>query len=175
VHNGKVGRTAAWMIANAAKAPGKVALFVGSHRFQGHEAREMGFRAFFREEAPDFPLLETLVNFEDSKITEEAILELAEKHPDLAGCYVAGGGMEGAIRAARKLADKPRPVMICNELTSVSRAALADRTITIVINTPLAAISREIVRMMARSLGAKPDQRISDRFLPFEIHLPESV
>jgi len=83
--------------------------------------------------------------------------------------------MEGAIRAARKLADKPRPVMICNELTSVSRAALADRTITMVINTPLAAISREIVRMMARSLGAKPDQRISDRFLPFEIHLPESV
>ena len=64
---------------------------------------------------------------------------------------------------------------ICNELTSVSRAALADRTITMVINTPLAAISHEVVRMMARSLGAKLDQRISDRFLPFEIHLPESI
>ena len=38
----------------------------------------MGFRAFFREEAPDFPLLETLVNFESSTVTEEAILELAE-------------------------------------------------------------------------------------------------
>ncbi len=44
-----------------------------------------------------------------------------------------------------------------------------------VINTPLAAISHEVVRMMAQSLGAKIDQRISDRFLPFEIHLPESI
>jgi LacI family transcriptional regulator len=175
VHNGKVGRTAAWMIANAAKRPGKVALFVGSHRFQGHEAREMGFRAFFREEAPDFSLLETLVNFEDSQFTEEAILELACKHADFAGCYVAGGGMEGAIAAARKLSDKQPPVMICNELTPVSRAALADRTIVMVINTPLAAVSHEVVRMMAKSLGAKVDQRISDRFLPFEIHLPESI
>lgn len=83
--------------------------------------------------------------------------------------------MEGAITAARKLPDKRRPVMICNELTPVSRAALADRTLTMVINTPLAAISDEVVRMMAQSLGAKCDQRISDRFLPFEIHLPESV
>jgi LacI family transcriptional regulator len=57
VHNGKVGRTAAWMIANSAKKPGKVALFVGSHRFHGHEAREMGFRSFFREEAPQFTML----------------------------------------------------------------------------------------------------------------------
>jgi LacI family transcriptional regulator len=175
VHNGKVGRTAAWMIANAAKRPGKIALFVGSHRFHGHEAREMGFRAFFREEAPEFSLPETLVNFEDPQFTEETILALAREHPDFAGCYVAGGGMEGAIAAARKLPGERRPVIICNELTSLSRAALADKTITMVINTPLAAISDEVVRMMARSLGAKSDQRISDRFLPFEIHLPESV
>lgn len=175
VHNGKVGRTAAWMIANAAKRPGKVALFVGSHRFHGHEAREMGFRAFFREEAPEFALMETLVNFEDPKFTEEALLELTREHANFVGCYVAGGGMEGAIAAARKLPNERRPVMICNELTPVSRAALADRMITMVINTPLVAISDEVVRMMARSLGAKGDQRIGDVFLPFEIHLPESI
>ena len=52
--NRKVGRTAAWMISKAAKRPGKVALFVGSHRFHGHELREIGFRSFFREQAPDF-------------------------------------------------------------------------------------------------------------------------
>ncbi|TGQ76419.1 LacI family transcriptional regulator, partial [Mesorhizobium sp. M2D.F.Ca.ET.206.01.1.1] len=51
--NRKVGRTAAWMISKAAKRPGKVALFVGSHRFHGHELREIGFRSFFREQAPD--------------------------------------------------------------------------------------------------------------------------
>jgi LacI family transcriptional regulator len=175
VHNGKVGRSAAWMIATCAKRPGKVALFVGSHRFHGHEAREMGFRAYFREEAQDFTLLETVVNFEESQFTEEAVLDLARKHPDFAGCYVAGGGMEGAVAAMRKLPQDLRPVMICNELTPVSRAALAEKAITMVINTPLRAISRRIVRMMAQTLGAKSERRVTDGFLPFEIYLPESI
>jgi LacI family transcriptional regulator len=175
VNNGKVGRSAAWMIAACAKRRGKVGLFVGSHRFHGHEAREMGFRAYFREEAQDFTLLETLVNFEEPQFTEDAVLDLARKHPDFAGCYVAGGGMEGAVAAMRKLPPELRPVMICNELTPLSRAALADKTITMVINTPLRAISREVVRMMAQTLSAKKIGRVTDGFLPFEIFLPESI
>jgi LacI family transcriptional regulator len=175
VNNGKVGRSAAWMIAACAKRPGKVGLFVGSHRFHGHEAREMGFRAYFREEARDFTLLETLVNFEEAQFTEDAVLDLARKHSDFVGCYVAGGGMEGAVTAMRKLPAELRPVMICNELTPLSRAALAEKTITMVINTPLRAISREVVRMMAQTLGAKSKGRVTDGFLPFEVFLPESI
>ena len=150
------------MIANCAKRPGKVALFVGSHRFHGHEAREMGFRAYFREEAPAFTLLETLVNFEDPQFTEDALLDLARERSDFVGCYVAGGGMEGAVSAMRKLPAERRPVMVCNELTALSRVALAERAITMVINTPLGAISREVVRMMAQALGAKSDGRVAD-------------
>lgn len=174
VHNGKVGRTAAWMIAGNAPRPGKVALFVGSHRFHGHEAREMGFRAFFREEAPDFTVLETLVNFEDLDFTRSALLELADRHDDFAGCYVAGGGMEGAIAAMRALPAARRPVMVCNELTALSRAALAERTITMVIDTPVRDISREVVALMARSLSGRGGP-VADCYLPFGIHLPESV
>jgi LacI family transcriptional regulator len=175
VHNGKVGRTAAWMIANCARRPGKVALFVGSHRFHGHEAREMGFRAFFREEAPQFAVLDTLVNLEDARFTHDALVDLAGRHADLAGCYVAGGGMEGAISALRLIAPERRPVMICNELTGLSRAALADKVVTMVISTPIRAISREVVALMAQSLSAKGEGRFADCFLPFEIHLPESI
>jgi LacI family transcriptional regulator len=175
VNNGKVGRSAAWMIAACAGKGGKVALFVGSHRFQGHEAREMGFRAYFREETAGFALLETLVNFEEPRFTEDAVLDLARKHQDFVGCYVAGGGMEGAVAAMRRLPPGQRPVMICNELTPLSRAALADKSITMIINTPLRAISREVVRMMARALGAKSEGRVADSFLPFEIYLPESI
>jgi LacI family transcriptional regulator len=175
VHNGKVGRTAAWMIANSARRAGKVALFVGSHRFHGHEAREMGFRAFFREEAPQLTVLDTLVNFEDLQFTHDALLELIGKHDDLVGCFVAGGGMEGAIAALRSVPAERRPVMICNELTPLSSAALADKVITMVINTPIRAISVQVVRLMAESLEARDTGRVADCFLPFDIHLPESV
>ncbi len=175
VHNGKVGRTAAWMIANSARRPGKVALFVGSHRFHGHEAREMGFRAYFREEAPQFRVLETLVNLEDDRFTHDALLDLADRHEDFAGFYVAGGGMEGAVSAMRALSPERRPVAICQELTALSRAALAEKSVTMVIDTPIAGISREVVRLMAESLSPKGGTRIADCYLPFGIYLPESV
>lgn len=175
VHNGKVGRTAAWMIANSARRPGRVAIFVGSHRFHGHEAREMGFRAYFREHAPQFSVLETLVNFEDLDVTRDAVTALVERHEDFVGCYVAGGGMEGAIEALRAMEPVRRPIMICNELTALSAAALADGIITMVLNTPIEAISREVVRLMARSLAPKDPGRVADCFLPFDIHLPESI
>lgn len=172
VHNGKVGRTAAWMIANGARRPGKVALFVGSHRFHGHEAREMGFRAFMREEAPHLTVLDTLVNHEDPVFTGDALRELCQRH-DLVGCYIAGGGMEGAVAALREMPRERRPALICHELTAVSSAALADHVITMVISTPIRTISRELVRQMAVSLSGKG--HVSDSFLPFEIYLPESI
>ena len=53
-------------------------------------------------------------------------------------------------------------------------AALADKSITMVIDTPVRAISREVVRQMAQSLSGKPG-RIADCYLPFGIYLPESV
>lgn len=174
VHNGKVGRTAAWMIARTSK-PGKVALFVGSHRFHGHELREMGFRAFFREEVPDFTVLETVVNLETRQLTHDTLLDLAARHPDLVGCYVAGGGMEGAISALQQMEPARRPVTVCNEITPTSRAALADRLLTMVIATPLRALSGELIDLMAETIRNGGRAAPSQTFLPFDIYLPESI
>lgn len=172
--NRKVGRTAAWMISKAAK-PGKVALFVGSHRFHGHELREIGFRSFFRENAPEFTVLETLVNLEANRITHDAMVDLLARHPDLAGCYVAGGGMEGAISALREVMPKAMPAVVCNEITPESRAALADNVLTMVIATPLAALCRELVELMAHAIEAGAANAPGQTFLPFDVYLPENI
>jgi LacI family transcriptional regulator len=173
--NRKVGRTAAWMISKAAKRPGKVALFVGSHRFHGHELREIGFRSFFREQAPEFTLLETLVNLEANQITHDTIIDLLERHRDLVGLYVAGGGMEGAVSALRQAKPAEMPAVICNEITAQSRAALADDILTMVISTPLAALCRELVALMGHALEAGAANAPGQTFLPFDIYLPENI
>jgi LacI family transcriptional regulator len=175
VNNRKAGRTAAWMIANAAKKPGKVALFVGSHRFHGHELREIGFRAFFREEAPEFTVLDTMVNLETRQITSEAMSEILRWHPDLAGCYVAGGGMEGAIAAIREAQMEHPPVMIVNEITPESRAALADKIVTMVMATPLPRLCRELVELMGHAIERGAANAPGQTFLPFDIYLPENI
>ncbi|MGN8023259.1 LacI family DNA-binding transcriptional regulator [Phyllobacterium sp. 22229] len=175
LNNRKAGRTAAWMIAKTARRPGKVAIFVGSHRFQGHELREIGFRSFFREEAPEFTVLDTLINLETRQITHEAMLNLLEHHPDLAGCYVAGGGMEGAIAALRESILPEPPVMICNEITPESRAALADKVVTMAIATPLPRLCRELVELMGHVIETGAANTPGQTFLPFDIYLPENI
>jgi LacI family transcriptional regulator len=175
LNNRKVGRTAAWMISKAAKRPGKVAVFVGSHRFHGHELREMGFRSYFRENAPDFEVLDTLVNLETRQITHEATLDLLHRHPDLTGFYVAGGGMEGAISAIReeKLAGKLN--IVVNELTPDSRAALADDIVMMAIATPLQHLCRDLVGRMVGAIENGPANVPGQTFLPFEMYVSENI
>ena len=148
-------------------------MFVGSHRFHGHEIREIGFRSYFREYAPDFELVETMVNLEDHRIAHEATLDLLQRFPDLAGFYVAGGGMEGAIAALRDESMAGRLVVVCNELTPESRAALADNTVTAVIATPIARLSSELVAQMAQAIesAGTPGQT----FLPFDLFVSENI
>lgn len=174
VDNLKFGRSAAWMIAKAARKPGKVALFVGSHRFHGHELREIGFRAHFREHAPEFSVLETLVN-DESYATTHAMLVDMLRHGGLAGCYVAGGGGEGAISALRELRPDPVPVVVCNELSADRRAAMAEGLVTMVIHTPLPAIAATLVEQMALAIETGEARGGGQHFLPFSIHLPESL
>jgi LacI family transcriptional regulator len=175
LNNRKVGRTAAWIIAKAARKPGKVAVFVGSHRFLGQETREIGFRSYFRELAPEFELIDTMVNLEARHITHEATLELLQRHPDLVGFYVAGGGMEGAISALREEGMAERLAAVCNELTADSRAALAENIMTMVISTPLERLCRELVELMANAIGSNGSELPGETFLPFDIFTSENI
>ncbi|WP_274426926.1 LacI family DNA-binding transcriptional regulator [Chelativorans sp. YIM 93263] len=180
LNNIKVGRTAAWLIAHTARRPGKVALFVGGHRWHGHELRETGFRSFFREYAPEFEILETMVNLDTRRLTYEATLNLLDRYPDIAGFYVAGGGMEGAIMALREeMSERDgsamRPSVIVNELTPDSTAALQEHLITGILATPLQSMCRSLLEHMVNSVRSGQAETSGQLFLPVTIHVPESL
>ncbi|TIX87922.1 LacI family DNA-binding transcriptional regulator [Rhizobium sp. P44RR-XXIV] len=175
VDNRKVGRTAAWVIARSARRPGKVACFVGSHRFLGHELREIGFRSYFRENAPEFEVLDTLINLDTPEITHEATLDLLQKHPDLIGFYVCGGGMEGAISAIREEHLAGKLIAVVNELTPESKAALADDVVTMAIGTPLPALCKELMSLMMKSIESDATVIPGQSVLPFEIFVSENI
>ncbi len=173
--NRKVGRSAAWTIARTARKPGKVACFVGSHRFHGHELREMGFRSYFRENAPEFEVLETLINLDAVDVTHEATLDLLQKHPDLIGLYVAGGGMEGAIAALREENRAGDVTLIVNELVPESKGALMDGTVAMAICTPLPLLCRELITQMVNSVEGTAQTTARQTFFPFEIYISENI
>jgi LacI family transcriptional regulator len=173
--NRKEGRTAAWLIAKAASRPGKVGIIVGSHRFLCQETAEISFRAYLRENAPEFTPLEPLVNLEEPRIAYAAVQDMIATHPDLVGLYVCGGGQEGVIAGAR---DEPRSrglAMVCNELTPTTRAALIDGVLTAVIATPTALLAARAVASMASAVATPPETVPSSIFVPFELYLPTNV
>ncbi len=173
--NLKVGRVAAWTISLAARAPGKVAVFVGGARWHGHDLREAGFRAYLREHRPDLDVMETIVNLETRRLTRDATLSVLTRHRDLRGIYVAGGGMEGAIAALRQTRAPGEVTLVVNELTAESRAALASRWVTMVDATPLAELARTVMDLAVRTGEPGVAAVGLQHFLPMQLHVTESI
>lgn len=174
-NNIKVGRTAAWLISRLSSRPGKVLLFVGGHRFHGHALRETGFRSYMREYAPNFEVLDALINFETRRLTYEALLGAMARHDDLVGVYCAGGGMEGAIEALKEAGEGRDIVCFVNELTTESRQALLDRTISGVLQTPLRELCTDLIATMVNTVEHGMADTPGQRFLPPQIWVPESL
>lgn len=174
IDNRKAGRLAAWTIARTAKVAGKVGILVGSHRYLGHEMREIGFRSYFREHAPSFQVLDAVVNLEEPAIAYEATLDLLKRHADLVGLCVAGGGMEGVIQALRDEEYAGRLSVVVNELTPDTRAALTDDIVTLVIGTPLRQLAATLVDAMMRAADGQLNGTPSQFILPFEVYTSEN-
>jgi LacI family transcriptional regulator len=171
----KEGRTAGWMIARMARRIGKVGIIVGSYRYLSQEAAEISFRSYFREHASRFSVLEPLVNLEEARIANEATLHMMQANPDLAGLYICGGGQEGVIEALRAEGSGQELVVVCNELTPVTRAGLIDGVLTAVISTPLAALAERTVEAMVRALTPDRSEPPGQVFVPSELYVPENI
>jgi LacI family transcriptional regulator len=171
----KAGRTAAWAITRLAKKPGAVAIFVGSHRYLDHDTREISLRSYLREHAPDFRLLEPLVDLEQPAVAYDAALTLLNRHPELVGIYSAGGGTDGVIQALIETGRSAAVVLVCNELTASIRSALIDRVVDLVIATPTAALAQRTVRAIQDELAQPSTYTAAQIMLPFEIYGPENI
>lgn len=175
LNNLRVGRTAGWFISKVAARPGKVGIFVGAHRYHGHELRETGLRSYFREYAPEFQLLDAQINLETRALTYEATSQLLHKFPDLVGLYVAGGGMEGAIKALEEMREPESCALLVNELTPESEAALQKRVVSIVFATPVRQLVGELLALAASTVDCGPAETPGQRFLQPLIYTPESL
>jgi LacI family transcriptional regulator len=178
--NRQRGRTAAWAVSRLNhQATGEVAVFVGSHRYLGHELSEISFRSYLRENAPGFKVLDTLVNLEDPQLAYEATLELLARHPELVGLHLTGGGGFGVIRALREEAGSQlsrRLVVVCNELNATTRAALIDGVVDLVIHTPQERLAQTAVaQMLAATLPGAVYTGPQQKLLAMDLFTPENM
>ncbi len=171
--NWKVGRTSAWTFANICKAPGKIGILLGNPRYRNQEMNETGFRSYFREHAPAFTLLEPISTFESAAVAQELTERLLTDHPDLVGLYISGGGISGVLAALRSSGKAGKLVVVGYDLTEVTRAALLDGTMTLVISHPLARLARDAIGGMIRACAAPGSNQTS--IAPFDIFTRENI
>jgi LacI family transcriptional regulator len=171
----KCGRIAGWTISRLAKKPGKIGILVGSHRYLNQELSEISFRTFMREHAPDFHLLEPIINLDDERIAYEAVSHMIASTPDLVGIYVSGGGQEGFIKALRESQHDPHLVAVCNELTPATRAALHEGIIDLTLGTPFTDVARLTVEAMAKGTLSQDMPHLRPVMLSPDVFLSENV
>ncbi|NJM84076.1 MAG: LacI family DNA-binding transcriptional regulator [Tabrizicola sp.] len=174
-NNMKVGRNAGWLLSQFAPRPGKVLVFVGGHRYHGHALREAGLRAFFREYAPEFEVLDAVINLETRQVTREALLGALARHPDLVAVYCAGGGMEGAIAALRETDAGDTTACLVHELTPDSRQALLERRISGIFQTPLKELCAELMATVVHTIENGMAENPGQCFVAPILWTPESL
>ncbi|WP_084673851.1 LacI family DNA-binding transcriptional regulator [Methylobacterium sp. WSM2598] len=148
-----VGKTAAWFLSNMCRTPGKIAIYVGNHRFQSEIASEMSLRSYFREYARDFQLLESVVTLDEDDIAYKYTINLLRETQDLVGIYVAGGGINGVIRACREdpSTSSRNLVIIVMEGTQEAAKALLTGEIKVILAHPKKLLADTLVEAMAKS------------------------
>lgn len=171
--NWKVGRTSAWAFANICKTPGKIGILMGNPRYRNQEMNEAGFRSYFRESAPDFILLEPVSTFESAAVAQEMTEKLLADHAVLTGLYISGGGISGALAALRASGRAGSMVVVGYDLMDVTRAALLDGAMTLVISHPLERLAREAIDGMIRACDEPRSNQTS--IVPFDIYTRENL
>jgi LacI family transcriptional regulator len=170
IDNRMAGRTAAWAIAQRGRV-GAVGVLIGSHGYLGQEDREIGFRSYFREKAPDFKVLEPVVCRDDPLLAYEQTREMLTK--DLVGIYTVGGGRSGTIRALEESQPKPMPAHVCHELVTSTRSGLISGTVDLVLDHDLWQLARSAIKLLI-DVKAAPGKKQS-AVVPFTIYTSENI
>jgi LacI family transcriptional regulator len=175
--NWKLGRTAAWFIAQTVHRPGRIALFIGNHRYQCQDISDASFRSYIRENASHLRVEDSRPTHEEPREAYRIVSELLAKLDDLVAIYIVGGGISGVLKALREAPEEKRRTirLVCRDIGPETRRGLAEGLITAALCHPLEQTSSQLLQTMLDALRQTESGVILQRAIPFEILTPESL
>lgn len=175
--NWKLGRTAAWFINKTTIGPGKVAVFIGNHRYQCQDISDAGFRSYMREHAPRLTIADSQPTHEEPDKAYDLVSQMLISEKELVGIYIAGGGISGVLRALREAPEEMRKKIriICRDLGPETRKGLTEELITAALCHPLEETSQELIKTMINALHMSEDGSVQQRIIPFRTITPENI
>ena len=113
--------------------------------------------------------------FESTAIAREMTERLLTDHPDMAGLYVCGGGITGALAAIRGMGRSGTLRVIGYDLMDSTRGGLLDGTLTVVLAHPFARMARETLDSMVRMKTSDGTGGAESVLLSFDIYTRENI
>jgi LacI family transcriptional regulator len=175
--NWKLGRTAAWFMANTTSRPGSVAVFIGNHRYQCQDVADASFRSYIRENADHLTVEDSRPTHEDPNEAYRIVSKLLAERDDLVGILIVGGGISGVLRALREApVEKRREIrVVCRDIGPETQRGLAEGLITAALCHPLEQTSSQLIQTMLDAIRQRENGAILHRMVPFAIVTPENV
>jgi len=175
--NWKLGRTAAWFVSEMSPDPGKVALFLGNHRYQCQDMADAAFRSYIRENAPYLTVEDSRPTNEESSEAYKMVKDLLASGEKLAGLMIAGGGISGVLQALREapLEQRKGVRVICRDIGPETRKGLTEGLITAALCHPLEEISQTLIDTMIEVTKGNGGGITLQRTVPLEIVTPETI
>lgn len=175
VDNRAAGRLAGLLMGRfLPPGPHKVAVFIGSLAYRGHEEREMGVRAILNEEFPEMKIVGTAEVSDSRELAYSETMRFIQNE-NISAIYNIGSGNQGIARALRELRMERKIVFIGHDLTDATRLMLLDRTMDAVIDQNPRVEAREIVRLLASSVKGSRDPEYLPRLqVVFKENIPSN-
>nr|WP_280520565.1 substrate-binding domain-containing protein [Phaeobacter sp. J2-8] len=164
IDNRAAGRLAGLLVGRLlpADCQHKVALFLGSHAYRGHEEREMGFRSILSEEFPDLSIAALAEVSDDRDLAYEETLSILNKG-EISAIYSIGAGNQGIARALQEKGIARKTVFVAHDITEATRIMLIDRTLDAVIDQNPKVQAREVVKLLASAVNGKSEPEYPPR------------
>lgn len=175
--NWKLGRTAAWFIAQTTCRPGKVATFIGNHRYQCQDIADASFRSYVREHAPHLMVSDATPTQEEPENAYQIVSKLMHDEPELAGIFVGGGGISGILHAMREQPPERQHQIriVCRDIGPETRKGLNEGLITAALCHPPEKTPDELIDVMLGAINGVAENSVVQRVVPFETVTPESI
>jgi len=175
--NWKLGRTAAWLITEMTHKPGRVAVFLGNHRYQCQDVADASLRSYIREHAPHLIVEDSRPTHEEAAEAYRMVSELLETTEDLVGILMVGGGISGVLRALREVPASRREGIrfVCRDIGPETRKGLSEGLITAALCHPLEATSGLLIQTMIDVINQDAPMATLQRTIPFDIVTPVNI
>lgn len=157
IDNSAAGRTAATLLGRyIGGRKGKVGIIAGSLALRDHAERHFGFQQVMLGEYAHLKLLPLQEGRDNAHRSEEIAAALLDQNPDLVGLYNVGGGTDGIVRALEARGRSKDVVCVAHELNTVTRKALLDGTLDVVISQDAGHEVRSAMRVLMAKCDRQP-------------------